>query len=111
MPTAYRTQQITIDVVKPNTTPMISLLVQRLELDDEKAIQAITGHSDRIYRNGLTVMQETVSFTDPVTGLAGEISIAGMQRILTTWANRWISEDLGCEVDPETGWATNCTLM
>jgi hypothetical protein len=106
--TAYRPQQITIDVIKPDTPPMISLLVQKLELGDDHQIVSMSSQDDRIYRNGLKILADHIAFTDPVTGLSGEVSIAGMQRLLATWANQWVAHDFDCEIDPTTGWSINC---
>jgi len=104
---AYRAQQVTIDAIKPDTTPMISLLIQKLELEDGE-ITGITAHTDRIYRNAKKILTETVTVSDPVTGLTGEISIAGVDQIIRLFANRWTAQELGCSIDPTTGWAVDC---
>jgi hypothetical protein len=108
MITAYRPQQIVIDVIMPDTPPMISLLVQRVELGDNGRIVSVSSRNERIYRNALSIMDEQIEFTDPVTGLSGQVSIAGMQKLLATWANQWVAEDFDCEIDPTTGWSINC---
>jgi hypothetical protein len=110
MSVAYRPQQITIDVIKPNTPPMISILIQRLELDENNEILSMCDQSDRVYRNGLKILTETIEFIDPVTGLSGTISIAGVQQILGILANKWTANDFDCETDNDTGWATNCEV-
>ena len=106
MATAHRSQQITIDTVRPNALPMLSILVQKVDLDESNQVMAILGNTDRIHRVATEVMTETVEFADPVTGLSGSISIAGLQGVLTKLSNRWISEDMGHAIDPETGWTT-----
>lgn len=104
--TAHRPQQITIDTVRPNALPMVSILVQKVNLDANNNIVAILGNTNRIHRNAMSVIQETVEFTDPVTGVSGSISVAGLQQILTKLANRWISEEVNKPIDITTGWAT-----
>lgn len=104
---AYRPQQIVIDVIMPTSTPMISLLVQRVEMEDG-AVVSVSSREERIYRNARLIMDEQIEFTDPITGLSGQVSIAGMQQLWTTWANQWVAEDFDCEIDPTTGWSINC---
>lgn len=104
--TAHRPQQITIDTVRPNALPMVSILVQKVNLDESNQVTAIFGNTNRVHRAATAVMTETVEFTDPVTGLSGSISIAALQGVLTRLSSRWISEDLGHDIDPATGWTT-----
>lgn len=47
---AYRAQQIVIDSIKPEIPEMVMLTLQRLELDDENNILAITSHKDGLYK-------------------------------------------------------------
>ncbi|MBW4460493.1 MAG: hypothetical protein KME47_09670 [Nodosilinea sp. WJT8-NPBG4] len=103
---AHRPQQITIDTVRPNSLPILSILVQKVELDADNKVVAIIGNTDRVYRNAMEVVQETIAFTDPITKLSGSISIAGLQSVMTKLANRWISEDIEKPIDPITGWTT-----
>lgn len=104
---AYRPQQIVIDVIMPTSPPMISLLVQRVQMKDGD-VESVSSWEERIYRNARSIMDEQIEFTDPITGLSGQVSIAGMQKLLATWANQWVAEDFDCEIDPTTGWSINC---
>ena len=106
MKIAFRPQQITIDAIKPSSPPLISLLIQRLELDENNQILATSDFADRVYRNAFKNLAETIEFIDPITGLSGEVSIAGLNKIIRLWANAWVSEDLNLEIDIATGWAT-----
>lgn len=106
---AHRPQQIIMDVLKPDTPPIITLIIQKLELDEENNVIAISASEDRLHKQGLKILTDSIEFSDPVTGLTGKISIAGMQQIMSTWANKWISEQLACPINSETGWTT-CEL-
>lgn len=105
MKTGFRAQQIIIDAVRPSSPPMISLLIQELQFNQEGEITAITGDVHRIYKKSSEVTTQTVELEDPVTGLTGIVSIAGIDAMLRAIANRWTAESLNCEIDPITGWA------
>lgn len=104
MDTAYRPQQILIDVVKPDALPIISIVVQELQLTGGQ-ISAITADSLRIYKKAADVAHQTVELTDPITGLSGLVSIAGIESMLRKISNQWIAENLNLEIDTQTGWA------
>jgi len=103
MPIFYRPHHLSIDIAKPDSQPIISLKVQRLEMEGG-AVKAITGHQGRIYRRAIDIPTETVNFHDPVTGLTGSISVAGLDSVLKQFSNRWAAESLSLQIDPDTGW-------
>lgn len=87
---------------------MVALAVQRLELSETNEVLAVTGGDGRVYQKLSDVALDRVAFDDPVTGLSGEISVAGLDFVLKTLANRWTAQKLNCELDPKTGWPINC---
>lgn len=93
---------------QPGSTPMVALAVQRIELSENDEVLAVTGGDDRVYQKLSDVVLDRVKFTDPVTGLSGEISVAGLDFVLKALANRWTAQKLSCELDPETSWPINC---
>ena len=68
---AHRPHQISIDVAKPNVPPIISLQIQKVELDANNKITAITGYENTLYRNAKNQLTETIAFVDPITGSKG----------------------------------------
>lgn len=104
---AYRPHQLAIDIAKPGVPAIISLLIQRLEMSDGEIV-SVSGYQGRVYKKATDVATERVEITDPVTGLSGEISVAGLDQVLKQLSNRWVAEELICELDPDTGWPINC---
>jgi hypothetical protein len=108
MKTAYRPYQITIGMNRPADSPMVSLEIQKLELGENQSVKSISGNEYRVYKKLEKVATDCVEFNDPITGLSGKISVAGLNFILKSLANKWVAEELGCEVDSTTGWSINC---
>lgn len=88
---------------------MITLEIQRLELNDDNSVGGITGNNDRIYINALDIMSEVVKYIDPADGQTKAISIAALSSALKTFSNERVAKELNCDIDPETGWPINCS--
>lgn len=107
MPTvSYRPYRIAVDTTKPDAPPIISMDIQRIEIDGQGEIDAITGNQNTLYRKAEDMLAESIEFKDPVTGASGQISVAGLSLILGQFANKWASEDLNMPINPDTGWPT-----
>lgn len=105
---AYRPHRLAIDIAKPGLPALISIEIQRIELGEDNEVTAITGYQDTVHIRANEVATDAVDFIDPVTGLNGSISVAGLDFVLKIFSNRWAANDLVCEIDPETGWPINC---
>ena len=95
---AFRAQQVTISVPRHDSIPFITLLLERLEVNESGEILAATARQDMVYRNAHEVNAETVTFYDPVTQTDSQISVAGLDAAIRAIANRWTAEDLGGEI-------------
>ena len=100
MKRAYRAQQVVIDVPKPGAIPFVSILIQHLEVDETGKVLAQTAREDRIYKKTSDIFAQTITFTDPVTGTTGQVSIAGLDQIVRKFTNDWTQEKYGGSIGP-----------
>ncbi len=103
MKTVLRPYSITIDSVKPGKPPLVSIKLQQLTMADGE-IKSISGSENAIYKNAEDCLAQTLEFKDPVTGIEGQISVAGVAQVVTKLAVQWSQEKLNSQIDPETGW-------
>lgn len=77
----------------------MAIRVQRIEVEEERVV-AESARETMLNRNVSKVSGQTTDFEDPITNTQGSISIAGLSKIIESFAELWIMEDLGGVVGP-----------
>jgi hypothetical protein len=102
MRTAIRVGSIEIDTIKRHGNKWISASIQHLEVSDtDDTIISESARADRVYRRVDKVALETVDITDPVTGQAITISVAGIGEAVKAAMIKWMLEDNTAHYDPD----------
>ena len=90
---ALRTGRLEIDLVKPGGVQWVAASLQRLELSASGDIVALYDRDAKLHRRIDRVALEQVSFTDPLTGLSGLVSVAGVGELIKALMVKWMIED------------------
>ena len=96
-----RSQQITIDLPKPDSEVWVNLIVQQVEEDDEGNVLNLADRMDTLNKRLHAVGLESVTFQDPVTQQNHTISVYGLAQAITVAASHWIAEKHNAVVDEE----------
>lgn len=104
MKTAIRTDKIAIDLVVPDGIQWITSTMQKVKLNGDNTINAIAPREDMMHRKVQDVAFEMIEFTDPITGMTGHMSVAGIGTAIKSIFIKWMLEDNeGSYFDPESG--------
>lgn len=90
---AIRAGRIEIDVLKAGDTQWLTADIQHIDISQSGEIEAVRMRDGKIYRRIDKVVTETVSVSDPVTGEAFNISVAGVGLAIKELMIRWMIED------------------
>jgi len=90
MKTAIRTGHIEIDTVKLHGPKWISASLQTLEIDPDGNVLSERMRDKKLYRKVTDVAMQTVTTTDPVTGQAVTVSVAGLGALVKAAMISWM---------------------
>lgn len=93
MKKAIRTGRIEIDSITPGGAQWVTAWVQTLELGDDNSIQSQIFRDGRLHRKVEDSLTDLITITDPVTGLSGQMSLAGLGMAVKAMMVKWMLED------------------
>jgi len=99
MITRLRSQKLSIDLPTPDSEPWLSIIVQRVEMDDNYKTLNVVDNWGRVNVKLSTVMIDVYPLQDQVNPPPGYISVAGISYALTIAAMTEIIKKYGGYID------------
>ncbi|MEM9482113.1 MAG: hypothetical protein AAGA83_00320 [Cyanobacteria bacterium P01_F01_bin.116] len=90
--TILRIEKIEIEAIAVNPSPIIRVKASKQLKDGENIVQSFPG-LEEVFRKATDVATQIISITDPVTGQAVNISVAGVQAAITQGIYEWFPEE------------------
>ena len=99
MITRLRTQQLYIDLPKPESEPWLNIIVQRVEMDDNYKTLNVVDRWGSVNVRLADIATDVYPYDDPLHPPDGYISVVGLSAGLTTAAVAEIIKKYGGTVD------------
>ena len=99
----FRPQKITIDIPNSDTEPWVSVIVQRIDLEDgSDAVIATHDRFGHVHRRFTEIAAEIYKHGDNKPGRdPGDISGVGVSKAIENAAASWIADKYAAEIDDE----------
>lgn len=87
-----RVEKIEIGTARIGRPPTVRIVLQQIIESDEGELIQILPEAEQVFKLATNVFNQVFNYSDPVLGVAAQISIAGLQSAMTAIAYQWVSE-------------------